>query len=165
MLNIQTWIRTNLNTSKWIRSRIRSENIRTVFTPDPDSHDGKKRSGASPWHPAYTQTPDGGAYDWISQQEGFIATSYPGEELYMFFSYSELKNKDAPGQQSSWWFKKQKRDGKNKLKSKGYNKLQIHKLKIWDDLELALIDNNESSFAKEKKSPCVMEVWLNPFED
>ena len=33
MLNIQTRIRTYLNPSKWIRSRIRSENIRTVFTP------------------------------------------------------------------------------------------------------------------------------------
>ena len=32
MLNIRNRIRTDLNTSKWIRSRIRSENIRTVFT-------------------------------------------------------------------------------------------------------------------------------------
>jgi hypothetical protein len=33
MLNIRTRIRTNLNPSKRIRSRIRSENIRTVFIP------------------------------------------------------------------------------------------------------------------------------------
>ena len=33
MLNIQTRIRTDLNPSKRIRSRIRSENIHTVFIP------------------------------------------------------------------------------------------------------------------------------------
>jgi len=33
MLNIRTRIRTDLNISKRIRSRIRSENIRTVFIP------------------------------------------------------------------------------------------------------------------------------------
>ena len=52
-----------------------------------------------------------------------------------------------------------KDDEKNKRKSKGYNKLQIHKLKIWDDLELALIDNNESSFAKEKKNKKALVLW------
>jgi len=34
MLNIRTRIRTDLNPSKRIQSRIRSENIRTVFIPD-----------------------------------------------------------------------------------------------------------------------------------
>jgi hypothetical protein len=33
MLNIQTQIKTDLNSSKWIRSRIQSENIHTIFIP------------------------------------------------------------------------------------------------------------------------------------
>ena len=37
MLDIRTRIRTDLNPSKWIRFRIRSENIRTVFIPRPHS--------------------------------------------------------------------------------------------------------------------------------
>ena len=36
MLNIRTRIRTDLNSSKRIRSQIRSENIRTIFTPSDD---------------------------------------------------------------------------------------------------------------------------------
>ena len=36
MLDIRTRIRTDLNPSKWIRFRIRSENIRTVFIPSAD---------------------------------------------------------------------------------------------------------------------------------
>jgi glucan phosphorylase len=35
MLNIRTRIQTDLNLAKWIWSRIRSENIYTVFTPIP----------------------------------------------------------------------------------------------------------------------------------
>jgi hypothetical protein len=33
ILNIRTWIRTDLNLSKWIRSRIQSKNICTAFIP------------------------------------------------------------------------------------------------------------------------------------
>ena len=48
MLNIRTRIRTDLNLSKRIQSRIQSENIHTVFIPTHRTLDSAKASDASP---------------------------------------------------------------------------------------------------------------------